>query len=209
MGDIRGELYITTEGMLMYFTQNELETVFGNIRRLLSEFGGKWITMDSELDTAQKKIMSIITGSLPKDRADSLNELSADARQKALEVLGEVNFWVMTAKQKTREESAHNDNKFSAHAKMSGDTLNITVSGRLDTITAPELLSLYKESAARSKISAICVDMNGLEYISSAGLRVLLIMRKSVDDGAGFSLINMNKAVRDIMETTGFDTIMC
>ena len=51
--------------------------------------------------------------------------------------------------------------------------------------------------------------MNGLEYISSAGLRVLLIMRKSVDDGAGFSLINMNKAVRDIMETTGFDTIMC
>ena len=109
MGDIRGELYITTEGMLMYFTQNELETVFGNIRRLLSEFGGKWITMDSELDTAQKKIMSIITGSLPKDRADSLNELSADARQKALEVLGEVNFWVMTAKQKTREESAPND----------------------------------------------------------------------------------------------------
>ncbi len=265
LGDIRGELYITTEGMLMYFTQNELETVFGNIRRLLSEFGGKWITMDSELDTAQKKIMSIITGSLPKDRAEqvrsivseyagkvskttllnnrfydpdqkkvkqfvsdmgfdlemipmkqympksvySLNELSADARQKALEVLGEVNFWVMTAKQKTREESAHNDNKFSAHARMSGDTLNITVCGRLDTITAPELLSLYKESAARSKITAICVDMNGLEYISSAGLRVLLIMRKSVDDGAGFSLINMNKAVRDIMETTGFDTIMC
>ena len=265
LGDIRGELYITTEGMLMYFTQNELETVFGNIRRLLSEFGGKWITMDSELDTAQKKIMSIITGSLPKDRAEqvrsivsdyagkmskttllnnrfydpdpekvkqfvsdmgfdlemipmkqympksvySLNELSADARQKALKVLGEVNFWVMTAKQKTREESAHNDNKFSAHARMSGDTLNITVSGRLDTITAPELLSLYKESAARNKITAICVDMNGLEYISSAGLRVLLIMRKSVDDGAGFSLINMNKAVRDIMETTGFDTIMC
>ena len=165
LGDIWGELYITTEGMLMYFTQNELETVFGNIRRLLSEFGGKWITMDSELDTAQKKIMSIITGSLPKDRAEqvrsivsdyagkmskttllnnrfydpdqekvkqfvsdmgfdlemipmkqympksvySLNELSADARQKALEVLGEVNFWVMTAKQKTREESAPND----------------------------------------------------------------------------------------------------
>ncbi len=265
LGDIRGELYITTEGMLMYFTQNELETVFGNVRRLLSEFGGRWITMDSELDTAQKKIMSIITESLPKDQAEqvrtivsdyagkmskttllnnkfydpdqekvkqfvsdmgfdlemipmkqympesvySLNELSADARQKALEVLGEVNFWVMTAKLKNREVSAHNDNKFSAHARMSDDTLNITVFGRLDTITAPELLSLYKESAAKSKITAISVDMNGLEYISSAGLRVLLIMRKSVDDGARFSLINMNKAVRDIMETTGFDTIMC
>lgn len=78
LGDIRGELYITTEGMLMYFTQNELETVFGNIRRLLSEFGGKWITMDSELDTAQKKIMSIITGSLPKDRAEQVRSIVSD-----------------------------------------------------------------------------------------------------------------------------------
>ena len=62
----------------MYFTQNELETVFGNIRRLLSEFGGKWITMDSELDTAQKKIMSIITGSRPKDRAEQVSSIVSD-----------------------------------------------------------------------------------------------------------------------------------
>lgn len=84
----------------------------------------------------------------------------ADARQKALEVLGEVNFWVMTARSKNREESAHNDNKFSAQAKMSDDTLNITVSGRLDTITAPELLSLYKEFAAKNRITAMAKKNN-------------------------------------------------
>ena len=208
---------------------NSLRQALGDIRAeqvrsIVSDYAGKvsktTLLNNRFYDPDQEKVKQFVSDMgfdlemipmkqyMPKS-VYSLNELSADARQKALEVLGEVNFWVMTAKQKTREESAHNDIKFSAHAKMSGDTLNITVSGRLDTITAPELLSLYKESAARNKITAICVDMNGLEYISSAGLRVLLIMRKSVDDGAGFSLINMNKAVRDIMETTGFDTIMC
>ena len=38
-----GELHITTEGLLMYLTQSEIETVFGNIRKLLLEFGGKWV----------------------------------------------------------------------------------------------------------------------------------------------------------------------
>ena len=51
------------------------------------------------------------------------------------------------------------------------------------------------------------VDFENLEYISSAGLRVLLIMRKALTDKGSFDLINMNDTVKEIIETTGFDTI--
>ena len=53
------------------------------------------------------------------------------------------------------------------------------------------------------------MDMKNLEYISSAGLRVLLIMRKALDSDQNISLVNMNDSVREIIETTGFDTIFC
>lgn len=265
LGDAKGELFITTEGMLMYFTQNELETVFGNIRKLLSEFGGRWVTVDSELDIAQKKLMHIITKGLPEEKAErsrsivsdycgkaskttllnnkffdpdpdkvkqfvsdmgfdlemipmkdylpgsigSFNELSSDILEEAVDVLGAVNFWVMTVDPKIREELSLDESTFKADVKLSDDTLNVALLGRLDTITSPGLLSLYKEAEGKSKISAICVDMKDLEYISSAGLRVLMIMRKAVGDMDRFSIINMSDGVKDIFETTGFDTIMC
>ena len=51
--------------------------------------------------------------------------------------------------------------------------------------------------------------MKELEYISSAGLRVLMIMRKALGDGRNFSLVNMNDTVNEIIETTRFDNIFC
>ncbi len=265
LADAKGELFITTEGMLMYFTQSELETVFSNIRKLLSEFGGRWVTVDSELDTAQKKLMRLLTEGLSEDKAqrtraivseycgkaskttllnnkfydpdpakvkqfvsdmgfdlemvpmkdyllesiDSFKDLSPDIRKDAIDILGAVNFWIMTVNPKTRDKQATDKSIFNADVKLSGDALNVSLSGRLDTITAPELLSLYKEAAGKGNISDICIDMKDLDYISSAGLRVLLIMRKAVDADDRFNLINMSDVVREIMETTGFDTIMC
>ena len=139
----------------------------------------------------------------------SFSDLSPDVRKKAFELFGAVNFWVMTVKPKIHEDFKADVNKFKADVKMTGDTLNIALSGRLDTITSTELLSQYKEASAKGNISAISIDMKNLKYISSAGLRVLLIMRKAVDGGDKFRLINMNEIVRDIMASTGFDTIMC
>lgn len=260
-----GELLITTEGMLMYFTQSELETVFANIRKLLSEFGGKWVTVDVELDYVQKQLMNIITDELEADWAEqvksivasyaaklskttllnnilydsnqekvkqfvsdmrfnlevlpmrdylpeslgSFSDLSPDVRKKAFELLGAVNFWVMTVKPKIHEDFEPDENNFEADVKMTGDTLNIALSGRLDTITSTELLSQYKEASAKGKVSAINIDMKNLEYISSAGLRVLLIMRKAVGDSNRFNILNMSEFVKSIMTSTGFDTIMC
>ena len=53
-------LLITTEGMLMYLTKSELEQVFMHMRRLLLEFGGKWITMDNELVKGQNRILEVL-----------------------------------------------------------------------------------------------------------------------------------------------------
>ena len=257
-----GELHITTEGLLMYLTQSELETVFGNIRKLLLEFGGKWVTVDNELDTAEKKALIAATAGLPPEIAGQIGKVAAgsvskttlanniffdkdkekvkkfvsdmgfdlelvpireympvplvsykdvseDVRRQATEALANVNFWVMTAKPGTTEKFTCEEDNFNADVKLNDDVLNVSLTGRLDTITAPGLLALYKEAEAKGKISSVCVDMKDLEYISSAGLRVLLIMRKALFDSKDFSLINMSENVREIIETTGFDTIFC
>ena len=98
---------------------------------------------------------------------------------------------------------------FNADVKLNDDILKVALTGRLDTITSPGLLALYREAEAKAKITNITIDMKELEYISSAGLRVLMIMRKALADGNNFSIVNINDQVQEILETTGFDTIFC
>ncbi len=260
--NVKGELHITTEGLLMYLTQSELETVFGNIRKILLEFGGKWVTADNELDNASAAAMSAVFADAPGGNGDKLGSMVAgivskttlanniffdkdkdkvkkfvsdmgfdlelvpvknympekllsiaefpdDICQKVTGAFGSAAFWVMTAKPGTVEKFECKEDNFKADVKLADDTLNVSLTGRLDTITAPGLLALYKDAAAKGKITSVCIDMKELEYISSAGLRVLMIMRKALDDGKDFSLINMNDTVKEIIETTGFDTIFC
>ena len=88
-----------------------------------------------------------------------------------------------------------------------GKTLTVALEGRLDTMTSPELSAEFDQSL--NDADQLIVDCSKLEYISSAGLRVLMIMRKALSDGKDFSLINMKDSVREIIETTGFDTIFC
>ena len=139
----------------------------------------------------------------------SFKELSEEDRQKAMDAFGSVNFWVMTAKPGSVEDFHCTEDQFKADIRLTDDVLNILMSGRLDTISSPGLLGLYKEAKEKGKISSVCIDMSELEYISSAGLRVLMIMRKELSDGKDFSLINMKDSIREIIETTGFDTIFC
>ena len=64
------------------------------------------------------------------------------------------------------------------HITNIGETAFLCRGGRLDSITSPGLLVLYKKAAGKGTITSICVDMKDIEYISSAGLRTLLIMRQ-------------------------------
>ena len=73
--------------------------------------------------------------------------------------------------------------------------------GRMDTITAPELLKAWEAEKGGASITAAEIDCSRLQYISSAGLRVLLILQKG---GAWVRLTGVNDAVWEILEATGF-----
>jgi len=84
------------------------------------------------------------------------------------------------------------------------DKLIISLEGRLDTTTSPELESEYKKLDEKN----IVLDLKDLNYISSAGLRVLLTMQKEMNKKGTLEIINVCDDVMDIFEVTGFNDIL-
>ena len=87
-----------------------------------------------------------------------------------------------------------------------GSTLTMKVSGRLDTMTAPQLES--ESTGHLDGITEFIMDFTDLEYISSAGLRVLLVTSKMMKGKGRFVIRNINETVREIFEVTGFLDIL-
>lgn len=83
-------------------------------------------------------------------------------------------------------------------------TLELVLEGRLDTVTAPELQDVINDQLAGVK--DIVMDCKDLAYISSAGLRVLLTARKSIQ--GELTLKNVDPSVREVLEITGFVDIL-
>ena len=78
--------------------------------------------------------------------------------------------------------------------------------GRLDTVTAPELEA--EISAILPTVESLVLDMEKLEYISSAGLRVILKTQKALTQKAGLKLINVSDDVREVFDITGFSDFL-
>lgn len=85
-------------------------------------------------------------------------------------------------------------------------TLRIALEGRLDTNTAPQLEAELKTSL--SGISELELDFSGLEYISSAGLRVLLAAQKTMSRQGKMTIRNVNETIMEAFEITGFVEIL-
>ena len=90
--------------------------------------------------------------------------------------------------------------------KNNGTELTVALTGRLDTTTAPELESVLKASV--DGVTALVFDMEALEYISSAGLRVLLSAQKLMNRQGEMKVIHANESVTEIFEVTGFSDIL-
>ena len=86
------------------------------------------------------------------------------------------------------------------------DQLTVAVEGRLDTLTAPELETELK--AELDGITDLTLDLSGLEYISSAGLRVLLVAQKTMNAKGSMKVTGVNETVNEIFEVTGFTDIL-
>lgn len=87
-----------------------------------------------------------------------------------------------------------------------GTTLTLVIEGRLDTTTAPQLESELKSSI--DGMDKLVLEFASLEYISSAGLRVLLAAQKIMNKQGNMVIRNVNEDVMDIFEVTGFADIL-
>ena len=90
--------------------------------------------------------------------------------------------------------------------KQNGTALEIALEGRLDTMTAPELEAELNKSLGGA--DSLTMDFSKLEYISSAGLRVLLSAHKTMNARGGMTVTHVNEIVQEVFEVTGFAEIL-
>ena len=260
--DSTRNLMFTTEGLLMYFNQSELEEVFSNIYRLLQQYGGSWVLTDRAYFLHDKDVVaaslhhdpqliglySAITNQAAASTADvkfndnvffdsddekikafirkmgfDLTELcmadylpdqlgslgtDQDANDAVRSEFKKMMFWELTVTQTANRQSASPDPDlpFAVESKLENGVFSVSIQGRMDTITSPELLKQFQD--AGEGIGSIHVDVSRMAYVSSAGLRVLLIMYKSLADKDNFEMTGVSEDVREILETTGFDQFL-
>lgn len=264
--DAEGPLCITTEGLLMYFSDSEAGALCDNIRMLLKEHGGYWLTSDPEAsmqylltlqpiagerfkeilmqsinrvqdksdvnvgknalnvspqgDTAQNMknaMMFLASHGLKAERviiADYMPELKClenitpEQAQAIKQNMQKCSFWKITAMDTDAavDTADLKSESFDMQAYVKNCTLNLSLKGRVDTLTAPDMLAMFERAKAEHELSSVVIDCNELSYISSAELRVLLIMKKGCTDGV--KLTGINQVVREILEQSGFDSIL-
>lgn len=90
--------------------------------------------------------------------------------------------------------------------QVDGTNLEVSLTGRLDTNTSPQFESFLKENLANK--TQVELDFEKLEYISSAGLRVILSVQKIMNKQGAMKLVHVNKLIREIFEATGLNDIL-
>ena len=94
----------------------------------------------------------------------------------------------------------------SIEKKINGEAVTLIVSGRLDTQTAPELEA--ELDAVLADVSELTFDMTNLEYVSSAGLRVILKAQKVMNTKGSMKLTGVNDSIMEVFDITGFLDIL-
>lgn len=98
------------------------------------------------------------------------------------------------------------EKKMKITKNLNGNKLEIALEGRLDTVTAPDLENELKTSLDGAE--SLVLDFAKLDYISSAGLRVLLSAHKIMSKKGGMKLKNVNEIVSEVLDVTGFADIL-
>lgn len=89
---------------------------------------------------------------------------------------------------------------------LNGNQLCISLEGRLDTTTAPELEKVL--SGSLEGVTELTFDMGALDYLSSAGLRILLGTQKRMNKQGSMKVVKVNETIMEIFEVTGFADIL-
>jgi len=93
------------------------------------------------------------------------------------------------------------------NSNIAGETLELTVTGRIDTVTSPDFQKAALPLAAGVK--SIDLDLAGVEYVSSAGLRALAAIHLAVRDAGGaLTVKNLQEDVKTVFDMTGFSALL-
>lgn len=262
---IDGKLCITTEGLMMYFTDSETGVLCDNIARLLSAHGGCWITADPEVSlqfilTAQplfgerfmeimmqlkavadeksdidvnahtmvinsrdaaagikKAMMFLAAHGLKAERLIvseympelvTLSRLEPGLAEAVKAAMGRCAYWKITLLDSSAglDTAMVRSRDFDAKAVCTDGNLMLQLFGRVDSMNAPKLLAFWEKTSKSEKINSVSIDCTGLDYISSAGLRVLLIMYKACPEGVTIS--GADEDIKEILSQTGFDSFI-
>ena len=138
-------------------------------------------------------------------KIDQIDGYPPEVRDALIKGLCSVNIWAISLDKSAEIKPAVTSTMAGLELShsLSGNKLDISLSGRLDSISAPQLLELFDKISKENKIESITVSVEKLDYISSAGLRVLLRMTKHVGQ-ENITLIKPNELVTSILEQTGF-----
>ena len=86
--------------------------------------------------------------------------------------------------------------------KTADGVLHVSIAGKIDTVTAPALDRELHEDCATA--DSLVLDFSQVDYISSAGLRILLRLHKRMVERRGMRIVNANETVREVFSITGF-----
>lgn len=230
------ELIIVTEGLLPCLTESELWTVVENIRTTLLRHGGVWITYDFNGDLSGDKCadkdkdmppawmigtdilyeLHLKEDTLPfydgsYDIA-SLSLISDEAAEACKDTYSACRLSVISEDDSTPAIDrlaalfTTQDGTLSIRHEIINGILRISLKGRLDSLTSKDLLDFYEEEVKKNSFRKIQLDFKELDYISSAGLRVLLIMYKGTPNH-DVKLMNIGTEVFSVLEMTGYSDI--
>ena len=251
--DIEEPICITTEGMMMYFTENEVDTVIANVRNLLEVHGGCWITPDPEVKLQFVETFRSVFGESSLDKltttgnaatkqsnvADLSNSFILDAtnvngsrktaedllakhglkaervnlaehmpelsvyRQLTLEqihrfkeAMNHCNYWIVTLDATRKPQALQKQRPFEMNYTIENGILRLTLRGRVDSISAPKILTTWESEKIANVIDGVELDCSELEYISFAGVRVLFNIHG--DCKCGVKLLNVNPSAGEI-----------
>ena len=256
---IDGEVCITTEGLLMYLTDSEMDAMCENIKKILAEHGGYWITLDPEISPLYVLIVKAFYGDRTREimwrskyRIDDKSDVSSVENSITISVRGDVQenmrnainyikskgfklerlpyadnvpefrslenvdpkitahikegfknvcIWKISVDESVDVDICDAETEsFNAEASIDGDKLNLALSGHLDTLSAPELLANFEKIRQDNDLKSVFIDCSKLEYVSSAGIRVLLIMHNDCVDGVTMKSCN-ETIIEDLSNT--------
>ena len=256
---IDGEVCITTEGLMMYLTDREMDAMCDNIKRILKEHGGYWITLDPEISFLYVLIVKAFYGDRTRekmyeakyriqDKSDvtvvdntitislrgnvqeniknalnyikskgfklerlpyadhipefkSLENIDPEIAEHIKEGLKRVCIWKISVDESENVDISDSETEsFNADASVDCDRLNLALSGNLDSLSAPELLANYEKIKKDYSLKSVLIDCSKLGYVSSAGLRVLLMMQDDCDDG--IIMESCNEKVTEVLSDT-------